>query len=383
MLLVSCAHALVHVFELSLPSAEQLIGAQFQVGRQTTGLLGLAWRLPFGLGAVAAGWLADRLGSKPMILLYLLGCAGTAVMACLSTTLASVFVALFVMGTFASIYHPAGLSWISRVTTRENRARALGWHGIIGAVGIAGAPFLAGLVFSFFGPNWHVYYLVLAAGGLVVAILLAACLPAERSEEKPVAPSVAQPPISEPARWGAFALLLAIGALMGLVYSGFIYFLPRFLDQAGLSHLPPERAGHGDYLAALVMACAVIGQALSGRLARHERLETFQSVILFATAPLLLSMSFAQGRMRVVAAAAVALVQFMHQPVYNSLVAKYVPTTRLSLGYGVSNMIGFGIGALGPVYAGFAPSFSVLYAGLAIIVSLGGVLALGLKRLHE
>ena len=50
-LLVSCAHALVHVFELSLPSVEQMIGGEFGVGKDRTGLLGTVWRIPFGLGA--------------------------------------------------------------------------------------------------------------------------------------------------------------------------------------------------------------------------------------------------------------------------------------------------------------------------------------------
>ena len=58
-LLISCAHALVHTFELALPSVEQMIGADFHVDRQQTGMLGTTWRLPFGFGALLAGWLAD------------------------------------------------------------------------------------------------------------------------------------------------------------------------------------------------------------------------------------------------------------------------------------------------------------------------------------
>ena len=55
-LLVSCAHALVHVFELALPSVEQMIGDDLKASKATTGALGMAWRLPFGLLAMAAGW---------------------------------------------------------------------------------------------------------------------------------------------------------------------------------------------------------------------------------------------------------------------------------------------------------------------------------------
>ena len=54
-----------------------------------------------------------------------------------STSLAVLFGAMFAMGCFASIYHPAGVGLISHHTTPENRPMALGYHGILGSVGIA------------------------------------------------------------------------------------------------------------------------------------------------------------------------------------------------------------------------------------------------------
>ena len=72
-LLVSLAHAMVHTFEHSLPAVEQMIGDDFEVGKERTGGLGTIWRLPFGLGALLAGYLADRFGSKRLLIVYLLG----------------------------------------------------------------------------------------------------------------------------------------------------------------------------------------------------------------------------------------------------------------------------------------------------------------------
>lgn len=69
---------LVHVYELSISSVEQHVAEDFHVGTQQTGSLGAVWRIPFGLGALLAGWLADRFGSKPMLVIYLAGCAGSA-----------------------------------------------------------------------------------------------------------------------------------------------------------------------------------------------------------------------------------------------------------------------------------------------------------------
>ena len=54
-LIVSCAHSMVHIFELALPSVEQIVATDYGVGKETTGALSTIWRLPFGLGAFGAG----------------------------------------------------------------------------------------------------------------------------------------------------------------------------------------------------------------------------------------------------------------------------------------------------------------------------------------
>src|SRR5690606_18836891 len=90
-MLVSCAHALVHVYELAFPSVEQLIGQTFGVGQAVTGELGSAWRVPFGFGALAAGWLVDRFGAKPLLLTFLFGCAVMSVAAAWAPSVSILF----------------------------------------------------------------------------------------------------------------------------------------------------------------------------------------------------------------------------------------------------------------------------------------------------
>ena len=139
-LLVSCTHAMVHVYELSLPSFELLIGQEYHVPKATTGLLANCWRFPFGAGAILAGWLVDRFGSKPMLTIYLAGCAVTAAAAALADDLWLLFGAMFAMGSFASIYHPAGLACIAREAAPEHRPQALG----IGSLSPVTSPRTAG-----------------------------------------------------------------------------------------------------------------------------------------------------------------------------------------------------------------------------------------------
>lgn len=384
-LLVSCAHALVHVFELSLPSVEQMIGEEFSVGRERTGMLGTCWRLPFGCGALLAGWLADRFGSKPMLIAYLCGCGTTAALTWWSPTLPILFTVMFAMGCFASIYHPAGLAIISRETTPENRGAALGWHGIVGSLGIAGAPFLAAVVFRAEAVTWRMYYAGLVIPACLLAVFIAWMLREQRDEpgavgrsrRAPMPPGVAAP--ADSGCWRAFAVLVVSGALSGFVYAAFMHFLPRYLDEAGFrpSGTPPE--SFRNLLAALVLACGIGGQALAGRLAQPGRLEWLLAGILLASAPLLAWMAVAHGWQRLHATCALAFVHFMNQPVYNSLIAQYVPRVRRSIGYGVSNMLTFGVGAFGPTYAGLAGTQQATYLGLAGAAVLAALLTAGLS----
>ena len=101
---------MVHMFEHALPAVEQMIGTEFGASKAMTGSLGTVWRLPFGLGAMLAGLLTDRWGSKRMLIVYLLGCSVTAVGVWWAPTWGILFGMMFAMGTFASIYHPAGLT---------------------------------------------------------------------------------------------------------------------------------------------------------------------------------------------------------------------------------------------------------------------------------
>lgn len=380
-LIISCAHAMVHMFEHALPAVEQMIGEEFGVDRDWTGALGTVWRVPFGLGAMLAGWLADRYGSKRLLIVYLLGCMATAGLAAWAPTLAVLFGVMFTMGCFASIYHPAGLALLSRETTPANRGAALGWHGIFGAVGIAIAPFLASLVFSSGVVGWRGYYLILTLPAFVIVLLLSRLTVHTNSSESTVQPSDSDEPFArELIPWRRFLLLVTAGALSGLVYAAFLHFLPRYLNDTGLRPTSWSEASFRNALATVVLLCAAVGQGVAGRIAEPGKLEKQLTVILFANVPPLLWMAAADGAWRFVAACVLAFIHFMNQPVYNSLIADVIPPTRRSVGYGFSNMMCFGIGAFGPLVAGLLPSEQAVYALLGCLAAAAGGVSLLLIR---
>lgn len=380
-LLVSCAHAMVHVYELALPSVEQNIGAEYDVDKDATGILGTAFRVPWGFGALVAGWFADRFGSKPMLVVYLAGCGAVSLVVWFAQDLSVLFVTMFLLGSFASIYHPAGLAIISREAPIEARGAALGWHGIFGSAGIAAAPFLAwfwlGLGFS-----WRDYYLLLAVPGALLAIALIFTLTERRGAELHIRGVPTQGlggsgAPGETFHWLPFFVLMLVAVLSGLIYSAFMHFLPRYLSGSGMR---PSWGGDdvrfAKLAAALVLGCGILGQSIGGKLARPGGLVRMLSLVLLGNAPLLVWMAYATGPTRVVAACLLGFVHFMYQPIYNSLVAQAVPIRRRSLGYGFSNMIAFGVGGFGATLAGYLPTDRVTYAALAALAVLAAAVSL-------
>ena len=172
-LLVSCAHALVHVIEQSVASVELVISKEFRFeDLRQSGLLGLAIRLPYGLGAFFAGLLADRFGEKRILVLFLFGSAFVTGALSQANSLNLVYAEVFTLGCFASMYHPAGLALLANQTTSSERSRALGLHGVFGSIGIATAPFIAGFMLTVRPGDWRAYYLLLGGVSCVLAILV-------------------------------------------------------------------------------------------------------------------------------------------------------------------------------------------------------------------
>jgi hypothetical protein len=293
---------------------------------------------------------------------------------------------MFAMGSFASIYHPAGLALISHEVEPGALPRALGLHGIFGSLGIGGAPFIVGAILSLTG-EWRTVYWVLAVPGFLLGGYFLALAqrrtytPEARAKDgadddaTPAIPT--HNPAAEHARWGSFFTLTVFAVLMGFVYAAVVSFLPRYMGHVDFGATSLAEEGLKNYLAGAVLLVGCVGQYLAGRFAVRSRLEQQLTLISLGNAPGLLAMAMSTGVLRVAAAVAFALVHFMHQPIYNSLIAKYTPKSRRSLCYGFSFAMGFGVGSFGARFAGQSTSDLYTFGTLAGVV----IVAAGLSGL--
>jgi MFS family permease len=167
-LYTSLAHGLVHVIELTYAALLLRIGDDFGQGEFMLGVIANVLAFTFGAGALPAGLLVDRLGSRRVITFYLLTAAVAAFLVGLSPNAFVLGVFLGLLGLSIGLYHPAGLALLAQAA--EQRGMAFGYHGVAGNLGVALAPAMAiGLAVAV---DWRLAYFVLAALALLMVLIL-------------------------------------------------------------------------------------------------------------------------------------------------------------------------------------------------------------------
>jgi sugar phosphate permease len=130
------------------------------------GLLGSSFAWVYGLCAMFAGLIVDRVRRKTAIL----GGLQTWSVICLCTGFVSGFRGLFVMraaeGLGETFYYPASMSLISDYHGKATRSKAIGFHQTSVYIGTIAGGFFAGLIGQYYGWRWSFYLF----GGLGVIL---------------------------------------------------------------------------------------------------------------------------------------------------------------------------------------------------------------------
>ena len=355
-LVTTCmSHSLIHVYELSMPALLWLIQSEFRTDDFEMGGIATGYALFFGLGALPAGMLVDRVGSKALLVGCLWGGSAAMIGMALSPSAAIFALAAGLMGLALSIYHPAGTALITHAMPATGRVLAL--HGMAGNLGVACSSALAGVLGALLGWRWAVGLLALAGFVLGLRALL---LPAPELREIR----------SRPGRGDrtSFALLLVGTMFMGMVYRGLTTFLPKFF---AVSYSDDASAGTalGGALTTVALLVGLGGMYVAGRMidrGTHPARVFLVGALL--QAPFLLSIGVASGVPLVPLFMGVAFFHFFTQPAGNRLVADFTPPRLRGLGYGFYFLMTFGAGSLGASAGGWVSTHMGLRAAFPALV---------------
>lgn len=378
-------HGTFHGFELAIPLFVPVWLATLETTPTVLGIVVGAGYALIGLGAPVAGVLADAYGSKRLVLVSIggmgLAFAGLSVV----DSIGALAVALVVWGAAASLYHPAGLSLISRGASQ--RGTVLAVHGAGGNIGMVVVPLAAIFLLAFF--EWRLVALALAAPAAlcVVAGMLLSFEEGDAADESESVRIDESSPLESLRGFrsnsrglfvGGFVLVFAIQMVYGMYYRGIFTFLPDVL--ADVPVFEPVAIGGreisaGQFAYSGLLLIGVFGQYAGGTFSDRIQPElalvgTF-AVLVVASALFVPAASVGLVPLLVVCAV-LGFFIYAFAPIGQTLVAEYVPEGSHGLSYGYVYLGTFGVGALGAAIAGATLDFGgtaalfTTLAGLAV-----------------
>lgn len=368
----SVAHTFAHMFVLLYATVVLVIETEFGFSYADLQWLAVPGFVMFGVAALPAGWLGDRWSAPGMMAVFFFGVGGAAVVTGLADTRIGLLIGLTAIGTFASIYHPVGISWLVR--NAPNPGRALGINGVFGSMGTAGAALVAGVLAEFFG--WRAAFLVpglISVGvGVVFVILI---LRGDVRESRGMTQTTgAVIPARDVRR--AFLALFATVIAVGLIFQSTSVAMPKIFADRLVADGGALAAGS---LVALVYAISAATQLVGGELADRFSLKRVYMWTQIFQIPVILIAFLTFNYGLVVLAIAMVGLNVAGQPAENALLARYTPLAWRGRMFGVKFVLTLGVGTLGvalvPAIADWTGSLDLLFIALAFFACSAGLTA--------
>lgn len=359
--LTTTSHFLVHLFEGVLPPLIPLLIMEFSTDYFHLGLVVTIFSYAFGIGSLPSGFLADKVGPRRLITLFLFGAGILAIAVWQAGTLVHYGILMGGLGLFCSTYHPASNTLIS-LGVRQ-KGKAFGIHGIAGSLGVASVPLISAWIGAALG--WRAPHVLYGLIGIIAGIysLTIPRYPGRQqktAEEKKGARTFFVSYMNL-----AFFFLSAMA--LGLTYKGIMTFLPAYMGESiHIAGLRPDKVALGGTVATIALLSGAVGQYAAGRAVDRIQAERLYLGAIILGGIFVFLMAAASNLVIVFAAMMYAFFYFSCQPMQNYLLSTYLPRHRHGLGYGIHFSITFGIGSTAAAVCGYlADHFglqSVFYA---------------------
>ena len=362
-LLLNVAHALDHMFLLIFATAVSTIAAEFGLARWEDLMpYGAAAFLMFGLGSLPAGKLGDSWGRRVMMLVFFFGIGVSSILVALTHSPVQMAIALALLGTFAAIYHPAGIPMLVQGSARPGWT--IGVNGFAGNIGVALAAVITGFIVKYLG--WRMAFVIpgIAAIGCGIWFMVAA-----KVETTPPAKRKATQVELPPALLARVFLIMTLAATSASLLFNFSTNGNYELLTERLAATTRDPAMLG-LLLAIVYTIASVAQLVVGSLIDKASLKRLYLGVIALQIPALLLASGAQGWWLYGAQVLFMLAIFGAIPFTDAMIVRYVDDRmrsrvagmRLTVSIGASSIA---VWALGPIVK--TAGFDVLLLTMACI----------------
>ena len=340
------SHLAVHAQMMVFPTLMLLFHHEFDLGLDTLGIMASAGAFMFGAGAIPAGFLEAKLGGRVLLLIYQIGSIIGGLGLILANTPVQMTIGLGILGLASSIYHPAGLTILSRRLTNLSKGMAI--HGVAGSVGLALGPLFAGVAAEF--GSWRVSYLIwIILQGILVLVTFFMI----KRRNKPIEDETKKE-IFEIKDKRSIVLYYVMSTALGFSFGGFTTYMPSLFGSqtTGIFALLPETLKAG-FFTTLVFTSGIFGQTIGGYVGDRYSRSFLLFWIVILNMPFLFLMGYTSGWSLLISSILLGIVHFLNQPVSNALLAELTPSSHRGIGYGISFFLSFGIGGISPAVCGW------------------------------
>jgi MFS family permease len=163
------AHFVHHIL-IALPGPLlPLIRDEFNLSYTRSALISSSFSWAYGTAQIPAGFVADRIGPRILLIIGICGVAVGGILVGLSTTYVMLLAFLVVMGVLGGGYHPAAAPMVS-AAAGKNRGRALGFHEVGASASFLVTPLIATSIASIGG--WRAPFIILAIPTMIFGLFM-------------------------------------------------------------------------------------------------------------------------------------------------------------------------------------------------------------------
>ena len=386
-LFLNAGHFLDHFFLLIFATVAALTLAQeWSLGYAELIPYATPGFVAFGVGAIPAGWIADRWSREGMLGLFFIGIGITSVMAGFVTTPLQLGVVLTLLGCMAAIYHPVGLAMV--IQGRKKAGLALAVNGVYGNLGVAFAALVTAFLIDLAG--WQTAFVVPGVISIAIGIAYVAFITVNSKDSiyphDPVQARKDKQDKGVPERVivRVMAVVFITTAIGGLVFQSTTFALPKIFEET-LSAITTSASGIGLWVF-IVLAVAGCAQIVVGFLVDRMSVPLLFGIITAGQCALFAVMVSVGGYAAIVVSCLFMLLVFGQIPINDVMIGKVIKSGWRSRAFALRSFVTFTVMAtavpmIAWLHGGWG--FSVLFWVLASVSLLSCVTVVALRGIPQ